>query len=404
MQAIQVVSSESRPLLSPHGDSNNSRLAPSDSGTCNCMNSLLSKYTCKLSKAAIVIIFINIFVSAVYATIINTAVEGGYLYDGMTEASVNLYSFVAIIGLFYPVSGFLADVYCGRYRVIFAGLCLMFGACLIFALVVMLGIMLEGRTWHLNNHFATPLNSAFAIIFLIVFVVGFAGYQANFIPFGLDQLLEAPSVSLALFIHWITWADSLGKVIVQVLFAVIICELKSRIVNVPLSAHILGYVSLIMVIINFSILLSLKYCDFYAEPRTHNPYKSVFKVLNFARKHKYPLKRSAFTYCDDERPSRIDFSKERYGGPFTTEQVEDVKTFFDNSISIYSSWPSVHLGCSYIKVCVFFIWSSCYWRAFICSGSFLHCKVHFTCQWMFDKPRFDNNFASIHVDCVLCSM
>ena len=53
----------------------------------------------------------------------------------------------------------------------------------------------------------------------------------------------------------------------------------------------------------------------------------MLKVLNFARKHKYPLQHSAFTYYDDERPSRIDFAKSRYGGPFITEQVEDVKTF-----------------------------------------------------------------------------
>ena len=53
----------------------------------------------------------------------------------------------------------------------------------------------------------------------------------------------------------------------------------------------------------------------------------VVKVLNFAKRHRYPLQRSAFTYCDDEEPCRIDFGKERYGGPFTTEQVEDVKTF-----------------------------------------------------------------------------
>ena len=71
----------------------------------------------------------------------------------------------------------------------------------------------------------------------------------------------------------------------------------------------------------------MKYCDFYSESGRHNPYKVVYKVLNFARKHKYPFQRSAFTYCDDELPSRIDFAKERFGGPFTTEQVQDVKTF-----------------------------------------------------------------------------
>jgi peptide/histidine transporter 3/4 len=45
-------------------------------------------------------------------------------------------------------------------------------------------------------------------------------------------------------------------------------------------------------------------------------------------KHKHPERRSAFTYCEDELPSRLDFGKSKYGGPFTTEQVEDVKIFF----------------------------------------------------------------------------
>ena len=65
----------------------------------------------------------------------------------------------------------------------------------------------------------------------------------------------------------------------------------------------------------------------------------VVKVLNFARKHKYPLQRSAFTYCDDVRPSRIDFAKERFGGPFTTEQVEDVKTFIRIVLVLLSLGP-----------------------------------------------------------------
>ena len=32
-------------------------------------------------------------------------------------------------------------------------------------------------------------------------------------------------------------------------------------------------------------------------------------------------------YCEDELPSRLDVGKEKYGGPFTTEQMEDVKAF-----------------------------------------------------------------------------
>ena len=33
------------------------------------------------------------------------------------------------------------------------------------------------------------------------------------------------------------------------------------------------------------------------------------------------------SYWEDDPPSRMDFGKIKYGGPFTTEQVEDVKTF-----------------------------------------------------------------------------
>ena len=62
--------------------------------------------------------------------------------------------------------------------------------------------------------------------------------------------------------------------------------------------------------------------------QNHHPLKTVYRVLKFAKQHKYPVNRSAFTYCEDEIPSRIDFGKRKYGGPFTTEEVEDVKTFF----------------------------------------------------------------------------
>ena len=58
-----------------------------------------------------------------------------------------------------------------------------------------------------------------------------------------------------------------------------------------------------------------------------NPYKLVFKILKFAKDHTSPIRRSAFTYCEDELPSRLDLAKEKYGGPFTTEEVEDVKAF-----------------------------------------------------------------------------
>ena len=49
---------------------------------------------------------------------------------------------------------------------------------------------------------------------------------------------------------------------------------------------------------------------FYIEPGHQNPYKSVFNVIKFAEKHKHSLRRSAFAYCDDYVPFRIDCQAE----------------------------------------------------------------------------------------------
>ena len=111
---------------------------------------------------------------------------------------------------------------------------------------------------------------------------------------------------------------------IQFCFAAILCNSFSlQRLYTPIFVLLIALMFLFLFII-----LCFRRRWFYVELKQLNPYKMVVKVVNYARKHKYPLQRSAFTYCDNELPSRIDFSKERYGGPFKTEQVENVKTFF----------------------------------------------------------------------------
>ena len=49
-------------------------------------------------------------------------------------------------------------------------------------------------------------------------------------------------------------------------------------------------------------------------------------MLYYAHKTKYPEHRSALTYFDEEEPLQLDYGKHKFGGPFTEEEVEDVKT------------------------------------------------------------------------------
>ena len=159
---------------------------------------------------------------------------------------------------------------------------------------------------------------------LFITVIGIAAYKANFLQFGLDQLSDAPSTSLSVFIHLTVWADTLGTALMITSGAVIACPYISY--KEQIGFGLIPF----LILIFFPFVLAFSCCKrhwFYSEPGQRNPYKNVVEVLSFVRKHAYPLNRSAFTYCDNERPSRMDFAKERYGGPFTTEQVEDVKTF-----------------------------------------------------------------------------
>ena len=62
-------------------------------------------------------------------------------------------------------------------------------------------------------------------------------------------------------------------------------------------------------------------------------------MLKFAVNHTHPIRRSAFTYSEDEFPSRLDLGKEKYGGPYTTEQVENVKAFLGIVLLLLTTGP-----------------------------------------------------------------
>ena len=79
--------------------------------------------------------------------------------------------------------------------------------------------------------------------------------------------------------------------------------------------------SVCMAIVCCSLFI-LAPCCLIVEPKSPQSLKIIYQVLKFAIKHKSPLNRSAFTYWEENMPSRLDLGKFRYGGKFTTEQVE----------------------------------------------------------------------------------
>ena len=232
-------------------------------------------------------------------------------------ASLNLFIIVQIFDMYNTiyVVGALAlsapialvtDIYLGRYKVI------QYSMRLLWIAVIASNTIIALQYYVVKN----AATSNILTVFTTIGVAGSAGIIVNSLQFGIDQLTDASSSEITSFISWYTWNFILASTI-GVIFANCLTH----------------YTSLLYFVLPLSCTLSiLSDCCFshwlVKEPVTNNPLKLIYQVLKYAVKNKYPRLRSAFTYWEDKPYSRIDLGKNKYGGPFTIEQVEDVKTFF----------------------------------------------------------------------------
>ena len=240
-----------------------------------------------------------------------------------------------ILQLFYPLAGYLADVRYGRQKYVIHSLwSFIAGSVLvgISGLVVFCLLILPYQDkWPyallsvIIIFLGPPL-----IICMFLFFSSIVAFNANVIQFGLDQLHDSPTEHLVLYIHWYVVLSYIGTELIKIPTSTLssLCSLNDDGNFFFYSGWNCIY---FLVVMNLFLLISLcvAFCKchiwFLSDSGSRNPYKLVYKVISFAREHRNPVRRSAFTYCEDELPSRLDLGKEKYGGPFTTEQVEDVK-------------------------------------------------------------------------------
>ena len=236
--------------------------------------------------------------------------------------SSGAYGVVVVFTCFSPLAGILADIKFGRYKTVVTSL-------FIVLLAVLLAVLLMAGF----AAFIILVESGIAIVFsvlggmaVIMLYVGLIGFTANVVQFGMDQLHDSPAEDNTLFIHWYVWTYYASFFSVQLAW-----NLGLHIDDLN-NYSIIGFCLLVLIPVVVVMVLAITLCLvrrrrrwFLIEPGGLNPYKLVYRVTKFARQHKVPVQRSAFTYCEDELPSGLDLGKEKYGGCFTTEQVEDVK-------------------------------------------------------------------------------
>ena len=254
------------------------------------------------NKGAILVLVWSFLVSSLANYLINTVLQSYHTF-GMN-------SVLAIIAVMLPAAGWLADVRFGRYKIIRCSIWTMWISCML--------LTVTNVVFSLVDFNDSKIHSIPIILLKIVMGFGLGGFQAVIVQFGVDQLNDASTTEITSFVAWYAW--TLISSNVTAIFINMLTCIDSK---YNLMGQLLITVCLTLVVCTNYLFSS----HLIKEPVTQNPFKLIYKVVRYAIKTKHLRRRSAFTYWEDDPPSRMDFGKIKYGGPFTTEQVEDVKTF-----------------------------------------------------------------------------
>ena len=264
---------------------------------------------CITSKSVILLILWDILMLVhvnVLRYIAGTVYLNRYIEHHQSQYIINGIGY-CLIYLSFPLFGLLADIKTGRYKTIITSVYLSFLAWIIGGLAIIV-----------KTYFPVKATLLFIYIPLVVVflleLIGICCFFSNIIQFSLDQVIGASADELSAIIYSYAicmplsyFLFEIGQYLFEHFF--IMCYVISGIT-----------VSLVL-ITNY---LFKHWLD--TTPHIVNPVKYIGQVLNYARKNKYPRNRSALTYWEEDYPSRLDLGKEKYGGPFSEEQVEDVKT------------------------------------------------------------------------------
>ena len=256
------------------------------------------KPRCLKNKGAILVLVCNYLITSLLHVLLYT-INRGHQYESI--------AYLLSFGLTLPIAGWLADARIGRYRVIRCSIWIMWIATVLATASLVMAQLVD-------EYF--NINTKILIVPLSLAAIGLGGYQANIIQFGLDQLYDASTTEIKSFIVWYAWTLLSSNFIADYIFACLSNKYKA-----VLLLTVCVDVSLAIILLFFQNHWLIK-----EEPLKRNAIKQVYRVIKYAIKTKRPRQRGAFTYCEDELPSRIDFGMDKYGGPFTIEQVEDVKT------------------------------------------------------------------------------
>ena len=119
-----------------------------------------------------------------------------YNFFIMRENHFTTGEILAIIAISLPIGGWLADAYIGRYKAVQCSIWTMWGGSILSVFNLVLGQVAVLYRVHAEQWIT--------LMAKLIMGAGFGVFQANIVPFGIDQLVDASSTEISRFIMWYT--------------------------------------------------------------------------------------------------------------------------------------------------------------------------------------------------------
>ena len=270
-------------------------------GTCTCCYIWSQPFN---SKGAVIVLIWSFLIYSVFFFF-----NAGILIRNPLSGQTLLIVLLVCTTFSYPFAGWLGDGYFGRYKVVSISLLVT------WATVIASGVSVLVDEYALNNKSSWVNYGLFSVLY-VVMNLGFVWLFTNLLPLGIDQLQGATSEQLRKYVYWYTWTLVTSNTVVTSLVF-------------WLQAPVAVMVSVPAICLTLVLVMNLLLRDsLVKEPPTPHLLRNICGILKFAISNQPSRLRSALTYWEDEIPSRIDRAKIKYGGSYTTEEVENIKSLF----------------------------------------------------------------------------
>jgi len=247
--------------------------------------------------------------------------------------------------LLYPLAGWLADAKLGRYKVMRYSLWTIWVGAFFLVLTSIIRYTLH---FPHNVKDEKTMEYTFPLFVLTYFIniIGIAGFHVNLIPFGIDQMEGASGEQISSFLHWYFWTRNFNFGVLVKLLVLLphYCD-DDTVDRVQRQNYTLVVLLVQMLFITAALCLDFFFSSkLHKDMKLHNPVKKVKAITAFMIKHDRPVgHRSAFTFTNAVLPTRADFAKKSYGGPFEEDEVEEVTAYWRIVVILLSLGSGVFL-------------------------------------------------------------